>query len=577
MPAATTSVSGYLTSTDWNTFNNKSNTNGTVTSVAALTLGTTGTDLSSTVATGTTTPVITLQVPTASATNRGALSAADWTTFNNKGSGTVTAVSVASANGFAGTSSGGATPALTLTTSITGVLKGNATAISAATAGTDYSAGTSALSTGILKSTTTTGALSIAVAADFPTLNQNTTGTAANVTGTVAIANGGTGQTTAAAAFNALNPMTTTGDIIYESSAATAARLAIGSTGQVLTVAGGVPTWATGGGASTPAAVSDQANTSTGYFAVSKGTTAQRPASPATGMIRYNTTESKYEVYSGTVWQSLNTTNYPYTASYLVVAGGGPGGYRIGAGGGAGGYQTSTTSLTLGTTYTITVGAGGAATTSATAYGANGNNSVFSTITSIGGGYAGNGQPSYVTPASGGSGGGGGTATVSSGVVTAGGSGTSGQGSAGGSGTDTSPYPTGGGGGASAVGANGSGSNSGNGGAGTASSITGTSVTYAGGGGGGAFSASGGVAGSGGAGGGGAGSNSVGGTSGTANTGGGGGGGGISSAGGNGGSGVVILSVPTANYSGTTTGSPTVTTSGSNTILQFNSSGTYTA
>lgn len=57
---------------------------GTVTSVAALTLGTTGTDLSSTVANETTTPVITLQVPTASATNRGALSAADWTTFNNK-------------------------------------------------------------------------------------------------------------------------------------------------------------------------------------------------------------------------------------------------------------------------------------------------------------------------------------------------------------------------------------------------------------------------------------------------------------------------------------------------------------
>jgi hypothetical protein len=106
MPAATGSVNGYLTSTDWTTFNGKqaalvSGTNiktvnsnsllgsgdvsvGTVTSVAALTLGTTGTDLSSTVATGTTTPVITLQVPTASATNRGALSSTDWTTFNNK-------------------------------------------------------------------------------------------------------------------------------------------------------------------------------------------------------------------------------------------------------------------------------------------------------------------------------------------------------------------------------------------------------------------------------------------------------------------------------------------------------------
>jgi hypothetical protein len=57
---------------------------GTVTSVAALTLGTTGTDVSSSVANGTTTPVITLNIPTASAANRGALSSADWTTFNNK-------------------------------------------------------------------------------------------------------------------------------------------------------------------------------------------------------------------------------------------------------------------------------------------------------------------------------------------------------------------------------------------------------------------------------------------------------------------------------------------------------------
>jgi hypothetical protein len=46
------------------------------------------------------------------------------------------------------------------------------------------------------------------------------------------------------------NPMTTTGDTIYSSSGSTPARLGIGSTGQVLTVAGGVPTWATpaGGG-----------------------------------------------------------------------------------------------------------------------------------------------------------------------------------------------------------------------------------------------------------------------------------------------------------------------------------------
>jgi hypothetical protein len=41
------------------------------------------------------------------------------------------------------------------------------------------------------------------------------------------------------------NPMTTTGDTIYSSSGSTPARLGIGTTGQVLTVAGGVPTWAT--------------------------------------------------------------------------------------------------------------------------------------------------------------------------------------------------------------------------------------------------------------------------------------------------------------------------------------------
>lgn len=92
------------------------------------------------------------------------------------GTGTVTSISIASANGFAGTSNGGTTPTLTISTSVSGILKGNGTAISGATLGTDYSLGTALLSTGILKSTTTTGTLSIAVAGDFPTLNQNTTG-----------------------------------------------------------------------------------------------------------------------------------------------------------------------------------------------------------------------------------------------------------------------------------------------------------------------------------------------------------------------------------------------------------------
>jgi hypothetical protein len=71
---------------------------GTVTSVAALTLGTTGTDLSSTVANGTTTPVITLNVPTASASNRGALSSTDWATFNNKQDALVSGTNIKTVN-----------------------------------------------------------------------------------------------------------------------------------------------------------------------------------------------------------------------------------------------------------------------------------------------------------------------------------------------------------------------------------------------------------------------------------------------------------------------------------------------
>ena len=89
------------------------------------------------VATGTTTPVISMAAATGSV--NGYLTSTDWTTFNNKG--TVTSASVVSANGFAGTvATATTTPAITLTTSITGVLKGNGTAISAATAGTDYAA-----------------------------------------------------------------------------------------------------------------------------------------------------------------------------------------------------------------------------------------------------------------------------------------------------------------------------------------------------------------------------------------------------------------------------------------------------
>lgn len=73
---------------------------------------------------------------------------------------------------------------------------------------------------------------------------------------TLAVAHGGTGQITAAAAFNALSPITTTGDMIYSPAGATSQRLAVGSTGNVLTVSGGVPTWAPPASSGTVTAVS---------------------------------------------------------------------------------------------------------------------------------------------------------------------------------------------------------------------------------------------------------------------------------------------------------------------------------
>ena len=88
-----------------------------------------------------------------------------------------------------------------------------------------------------------------------------------------------------------------------------------------------------------------------------------------------------------------------------------------------------------------------------------------------------------------------------------------------------------------------------------------------------------GTGGAGGNGGGGAGGNAASaGTAGSANTGGGAGGGGNASGNGaNGGSGVVIISIPSTSYSGITSGSPTITTNGANTVLTFTASGSYTA
>lgn len=106
-------------------------------------------------------------------------------------SGTVQSVSVVSANGLAGTvANATTTPAITLSTSVTGVLKGNGTAISAATAGTDYLAPPSG--TSILKANSG-GALANAVAGtDYLAPPSGTAILKANSGGALANATAGT-------------------------------------------------------------------------------------------------------------------------------------------------------------------------------------------------------------------------------------------------------------------------------------------------------------------------------------------------------------------------------------------------
>ena len=304
------------------------------------------------------------------------------------------------------------------------------------------------------------------------------------------------------------------------------------------------------------------------------------------------TTSGDYKIHTFTgdgcfVVSCAGNASGSSTVDYLVVAGGGAGstvagvvgGYASG-GGGAGGYRESSGAASgcysvspLGacvsalpvstTTYPITVGGGGATQpygcsgTHAPIPGMDGSNSIFSTITSTGGGGAGTGCNTAPDNAGrpGGSGGGGGARNAPLGV---GGTGNTPpvsppQGQSGGTGTCSNQTAAGGGGGATVAGSSGApGAVGGDGGDGATSSIDGTPTARAGGGGGGSGYPGGtaGNAGSGGTGGGGAGNNSSptgGGIAGTANTGGGGGGGGSqydnanAKSGGAGGKGIVII------------------------------------
>jgi hypothetical protein len=329
----------------------------------------------------------------------------------------------------------------------------------------------------------------------------------------------------------------------------------------------------------------------TGALTVPSGTTGEQPTGVA-GMIRFNSTLNRLEVYNGTVWQGLGgisatggtvTTSGGYKihtftdvsdtftvisggeVEYLVVAGGGGGGTGSGGGGmgggGAGGLLTGTVTVGPGN-YNVTVGDGGAGGI-APAYssGTNGTDSTISFPTQViadgGGKGATNSGPGTAPGGSGGSGGGGGGNNGAGGL---GGTGTSGpprqgyNGGRGGNGTSGLVYKGGGGGGAGASGKSYTNSNSVslglNGGIGIQSSINGNATYYAGGGGGGVIVSGwantiyGGTGGLGGGGDGGDAPTTQNGTTGdagTQNTGGGGGGGAYQRSGGGGGSGIVII------------------------------------
>jgi hypothetical protein len=262
------------------------------------------------------------------------------------------------------------------------------------------------------------------------------------------------------------------------------------------------------------------------------------------------------------------------TVDYMVVAGGGAGGfgvtsYQSGGGGGAGGYRESSgtasgsyTVSPLGsgvsalpvsvTGYPITVGAGGATTTQPADVKNPGSPSVFSTITSTGGGGGGIYPANNGNGNNGGSGGGGGSRNTPCGSGAQAGTGNSppvapAQGTNGGNGNiitfgPGNPHNGGGGGGATVAGTAATGPQAGPGGTGATSSINTTPTARAGGGGGGSQL---GLAGTASGGGGAGGANNAAGSAGTVNTGGGGGGGANNGCGerngGAGGSGIVVI------------------------------------
>ena len=306
-----------------------------------------------------------------------------------------------------------------------------------------------------------------------------------------------------------------------------------------------------------------------GWQAVNSNEVTNSPSfiSATGGTITTVDTNFKVHTFTGPGSFVVTAGNGPISiADYMVIAGGGGAGPDHGGGGGAGGYRESHNSCTSGPytasplatptsipisigTIPVTVGAGGTGGSATADCAARGSSSVFSSITSTGGGGIKftPGTPTSMTPMTGGSGSGANGQGDSPGTGAAGNTPpvSPPQGNPGGNSQASPSHGGSGGGGAGGAGTNGGSPQrtAGSGGNGTTTSINGTPTARASGGSGGTStpgSSTGAPPGGGGAGG----AGGSGGASGTANTGGGGGGGsgnGPSTAGGNGGSGLVII------------------------------------
>ena len=247
------STDGYLSSTDWNTFNNKQPAGTYVTSVGAT---------SPVASSGGTTP--TISMPQASGSVSGYLSSTDWTTFNSKQPAGTYVTSVTGTSPIV--SSGGTTPALSLASGYGDTQN-------------PYASKTANYFLAAPNGSSGAPTFRAMVAADVPTLNQNTTGTAGNVTGVVAIANGGTGQSTKTEGFDALAPTTTKGDLIV-SNGTDNVRLGVGTDAYVLTAdstaASGIKWAAASGGSSniTTLGMWENAKTISANYSITSGNSA---------------------------------------------------------------------------------------------------------------------------------------------------------------------------------------------------------------------------------------------------------------------------------------------------------------